>query len=202
LASRRKPYFVTVGPGCSLGYRKNSGAGSWSVRASDGNGGNWLKGFATADDHEDANGESVLDFWQAQDRARKIGRGGGEGTGERPSSVSEAVAAYADDLKGRGGDARNVGRVRHSLPASLAAKPVSLLTSKELRSWRDGMVKAGMKPASADRTARALMAALNLAAGDEICALAMPRHGKPGCAGCPTLSRAATSSWGMMSWRA
>ena len=166
LAVQRKPYFVTIAPGIGLGYRRNAGAGTWSVRASSGRGANWLKAFAVADDHEDANGESVLDFWTAQDRARKIARAG-EGTGERPATVSEALDAYEADLRARGGALGNVGRVRFNIPSTLAARPVGLLTAKELRGWRDRLVKASMAPASADRTARALAAALSLAARDD-----------------------------------
>jgi integrase len=44
---------------------------------------------------------------------------------------------------------------------------VALLTSKELRTWRDRLVKDGMAPSSADRTSAALKAALSLAARDD-----------------------------------
>ena len=66
LKVRRKPYFLSVAPGISLGYRRNLGAGSWLVRCADGKGGAWTQGFATADDFEDVDGNSVLDFWTAQ----------------------------------------------------------------------------------------------------------------------------------------
>jgi hypothetical protein len=166
LAVRRKPYFAVIAPGIGLGYRRNAGAGTWSVRVSDGHGGNWLKGFSVADDYEEANGDSVLTFWAAQDKARSIARAG-EGSGERPATVSEALDAYEANLRARGGALGNVTRVRFNLPSTLAARPVGLLTAKELRSWRDRLVKAGMQPASADRTARALKAALSLAAKDD-----------------------------------
>src|SRR6266700_2586641 len=90
LAPRRKPYFVTISPNIALGFRRNAGAGSWSVRASDGNGGNWLKAFGLADDFEGADGVNVLTFWQAQDKARTIARGGEGTNGDRPATVSEA----------------------------------------------------------------------------------------------------------------
>jgi integrase len=167
LAVRKKPYFVTISPRIALGYRRNAIAGSWSVRASDGHGGNWLKQFALADDHESSNGESVLDFWQAQDKARLIARVGEGSSGERPATVGEALDAYEVDLRARGGALGNVGRVRFNVPNTLASRPVTLLTAKELRAWRDRLVKNGMAPASADRTARALAAALSLAAKDD-----------------------------------
>jgi hypothetical protein len=43
LKVRRKPYFVSVAVGVSLGYRRNLGPGSWLVRCADGKGGAWTK---------------------------------------------------------------------------------------------------------------------------------------------------------------
>src|SRR6266436_4833551 len=74
LANRKKPYFVTVAPGIGLGYRRNQGAGTWSVRSTDGHGTDWVKRIALADDQEPADGTHVLNFWQAQDRARALAR--------------------------------------------------------------------------------------------------------------------------------
>jgi integrase len=165
LPVRKKPYYTVVAPGIALGYRRNQGAGVWVVRASDGHGGNWTKRFAVADDHEEANGESVLTFWQAQDQARKIARRT-EST-SRPATVGEALDAYEANLRARGALAGNASRVRGHVPSTLAAKTVSLLTARELRAFRDGLVRHGMQPAAADRTGRALKAALNLAAADD-----------------------------------
>jgi hypothetical protein len=39
----RKPAFVRVAPGVSLGYRRNQAAGTWVVRVADGRGGSWTK---------------------------------------------------------------------------------------------------------------------------------------------------------------
>ena len=75
LAQQRKPYWIAVAPGISLGYRRNAGPGAWNVRAADGKGGNWIKSFGLADDHEDADGANVLTFWQAADKAKALARG-------------------------------------------------------------------------------------------------------------------------------
>src|SRR5262249_38796719 len=149
---------VTIAPGISIAYRRNKGAGTWVALVADGKGGRWTKGFAIADDHENADGEHILDFWQAQEKAKTLARGSVE-TG-KPISVSEALDEYASDLKGRGGLSGNVVRVRAHLPPSLATKPVATLTARELKRWRDGL---DMKPASVNRTTRILKAALNLA---------------------------------------
>jgi len=42
LAVRKKPYWTTISPGIALGYRRNAGSGTWSVRSADG-GTEWVK---------------------------------------------------------------------------------------------------------------------------------------------------------------
>jgi integrase len=165
LAPRKKCYFASLGVGTSLGYRRTvTGAGSWSVRVADGKGGNWLKALGLADDLDDGAG---MDFRAACTAARELA--GVEVTAEttRPCSVAEAIDAYQTSLAARGADIGNATRVRSNLPARLAACPVAMLKPKELRTWRDGLVKAGMTPSGADRTAKGLRAALAQAAGDD-----------------------------------
>jgi hypothetical protein len=50
----RKPLFIRIGPGLSLGYRRNQIAGTWVLRLADGKGGATTKAIGTADDYEDA----------------------------------------------------------------------------------------------------------------------------------------------------
>jgi integrase len=162
LPVQKKPHaFTTIAPGIALGYRRNQNAGTWVVRVADGHGGNWTKGFAVADDHEEANGSSVLSFWQAQDKARVLARGNGDDG--RPCTVIEALDAYAADLKARGALVGNAWHVRRHLTPALLDKTVSLLTARELRRLRDGLVGT-IKPASINRLLRSLKAALNLVA--------------------------------------
>jgi hypothetical protein len=70
----RKPVFIRIGPGLSLGYRRNQVAGTWVLRLADGKGGAATKAICTADDYEDSNGATVLDYWQAQERAKSVAR--------------------------------------------------------------------------------------------------------------------------------
>jgi integrase len=159
----KKPVFVRIGPGVALGYRRNQSAGTWVVRCADGRGSNWTKAIGVADDLDD--GASTLTFWQAQDRARKLAHK--DGGGDKLQTVAEAIAAYEADLKARGADAQNVARVLFHLPSALAANTVPLLTAKELRRWRDDLLKEGLAPPSVKRTCTILKAALNLAAAHD-----------------------------------
>jgi hypothetical protein len=90
LPVRKKATFVTVSRGIALGYRRCQGPGRWCVRAADGKGGNWEKSFAAADDYETADGEHVLDYAQALDKARSLARGTDADVG-RPGTVAEAL---------------------------------------------------------------------------------------------------------------
>src|SRR3982074_3566962 len=70
----KKPVFVKIAPGVGLGYRRNQTAGTWVARVADGKGGNWTKAIGNADDFDAADSGHVLDFWQAQEKARILGR--------------------------------------------------------------------------------------------------------------------------------
>lgn len=185
----KKPVFTRIGPGIGLGYRRNRTAGTWVVRVADGKGGNWTEAIGLADDYDDANGETVLDYWQAQDKARARAaekRGGGPRT---PTTVRKALEKYEADINARGGDTNNVSRLLAHLSDGLLDKSVAALTWSELRSWRDRLVRAPkrrgttmapdvapkkkqstpaekLSPASINRTCSTLKAALNLTADD------------------------------------
>jgi integrase len=161
----KKPVFVKIGPGVGLGYRRNRTAGTWVARVADGKGANWTKALGNADDLDDADGSQVLDFWQAQEKARVLGRrdSGGDARSVKPATVAQALDGYEDDLKTRGGDLGNVTRVRMHLPPRLLDKAVALLVSRELRKWRDGLARQ-LTAATVNRTTTGLKAALNLAA--------------------------------------
>ena len=109
------------------------------VRVADGRGGNWTKAIANADDFDEADGSSILNFWQAQDKARAIGRTSATAMRARNRRPAPSAQQYEADLKISGGDTGNVARVRPHLPAGLRDKVVALLTSQDLRKWRDSL---------------------------------------------------------------
>src|SRR5262249_2823580 len=126
-----------------------------------------MQQFATADDHEEANGETILDFWQAQERARIIARSNKDPDADsgKPITVGAALDRYEVDLKARGGDAYNAQRVRVHLPDALTDETVALLGSpRKFRHWRDGLRKKGLAASSVNRTCAAFQAALEHAA--------------------------------------
>ena len=164
LKIQKKPYRSRLGPGLSLGYRRNEGPGTWSVIAADGRGQEWLKKIGVADDHDPANGKEILNYTQAVDIARQLTQGGGEvENASQPATLKMALAAYEADLIARGANTYNARWPLKYLPSLLLAKPIPLIEANELRRWRDSLLK-DHAPATVNRLAGATVAALNLAA--------------------------------------
>lgn len=164
LKIRRRPYSgPSLARGIMLLYRRNKTNGTWVLKASDGHGHYWTKAFGCADDYEDSDGKNVLTFYEAQDQARKLARGGDGRPNNALITVDGALTAYKRDLEARSANPYNAEWPRLHLTSALLAKPVVLLTAQELRRWRDGLLgKIG--PATINRLCRCLCAALALAA--------------------------------------
>ena len=163
LPIRRKPY---NGPGLARGvvlqYRRNRHNGSWVLKASDGHGKYWTKAFAEADDFDESDGQKVLTFYEAQAAAKTLARGGAAAGTTAPVTVDGALVDYKRDLISRGAGAYNADHPRRHLTPLLLSKPVALLTTRELRVWRDGLL-GKIAPASINRICNGLCAALELA---------------------------------------
>lgn len=151
LKARRKPYWREIEPNLAVGYRRlkgrkgaPAGAGTWSARHYNGAGSYSVEKIdGVADDFSDANGVTVLDFKQAQDRARALHlqrQTASEITG--PLTVTAAIERHLEHLAGLG---QNVSNQRHHarafiLPA-LGDVEVSKLTAAQLRRWHHGLAK-------------------------------------------------------------
>jgi integrase len=164
LPKQGKPYWIRIDRGLSLGYRRIETAGPWIVRKATGDGNSWIRNFAHADDFEASNGDSVLTFFEAQAIARTIARDGETSGGL--ITVSVAIDRYRDDLKIRGGCEYNARAARVHLPPALLGKAVGLLTVRDLRSWRDSLLK-GRAAGTVNRVISVLRAALELAAATD-----------------------------------
>jgi integrase len=163
LPIQKKPHWLRLGPGLSLGYRRNVGAGTWSIRAAAGGGQEWLKRFGASDDFEPADGKQILTYSQAIDAARRLVRGGGEvENASQPLTLKAALAAYAADLAARGANGYNAKWPLKYLTATLLSKPIQLLEATELRRWRDSLLP-DHSPATVNRLIGGVAAALNLA---------------------------------------
>jgi integrase len=134
-----KPYYKPIGEGLHLGYRKGATVGKWVARIYVGDQKYVVETIATADDYEDANGERVLTFWQAQDRARELA---GKKVYTGPFRVQDAVEGYLNYL----GDRTSAydGRIRfekHVLPV-LGDVPLTELTGDQIREWHRALSRS------------------------------------------------------------
>ena len=163
LKVRRRPYSgPSLARGISLLYRRNKTNGTWVLKASDGHGAYWTRGFSLADDFEDADAKNVLTFYQAQDAAKKLARGEDGSADSAPITVDGALKAYKCDLVARSASGYNADWPRLHLTRALLAKPIQLLTASELKKWRDGLL-GKIAPATINRLCGCLSAALALA---------------------------------------
>jgi integrase len=151
LRLQHKPFFRLIEPGLHLGYRRLvSGPGTWLVRRYAGEGRYTAENLRTADgaivladDFEDANGEQILSFAQAQRAARGP-------QGQRRSAGGYTVANAADDylryLVSDGRSPHSVRDTRYRIEAfvlpHLGNVKLSTLTADRLRRWRDEIAKA------------------------------------------------------------
>jgi integrase len=164
LKPRGKPYYKSIGEGLHLGYRKGRVEGKWVVRRYAGNQAYITDTIGTADDITDTDGTVVLNFWQAQDRAREIG---GYLVYSGPYRVKDAIADYLTFLGDRG-HLIEYRINKHILP-KLSDALVAELTSESIRAWHNGMTRAGedeearKSKVSANRMLATLKSALNLA---------------------------------------
>ena len=163
LAVRRKPYpGPNLARGVQLMYRRNKTNGTWVLKASDGHGKYWTKAIAEADDFDESNGK-ILTFFEAQDVAKKMARGGGGSADTAPITVDDALNDYRRDLEARNANPYNADWPRLHLTSVLLSKPAALLAATELKKWRDSLLGA-MAPSTINRLCRCLCAALELAA--------------------------------------
>jgi integrase len=173
LKVQRKPYpGPTLARGISLLYRRNRTNGAWVVKVAFGKGakakgadvkgGYWTKRIGDADDFEESDHKTILTFFEAQDVAKRLARGGDGPADSAPITVDAALKDYGRDLEARNADTYNAEHPRVHLTAALLAKPVALLTTIELRKWRDGLL-GKIAPATITRLCNSLCAALELA---------------------------------------
>jgi integrase len=145
---RGEPYYRSVEKGVHLGYRRRDGAaGTWLIRHFNGTG-YQADRLGTADDLSDADGITVLDYWQAVTavRTRMAQQGRAVVEGVKRLTVADAMDRYIGRLESEGRSTHSVKDVRYRnralIEPALGKIPVNELTTDRLRTWRDGLVKA------------------------------------------------------------
>ena len=148
LDARGKPYYRLIEEGLHLGYRKpqsTAAAGKWVVRHYIGGQSYEVETIATADDRSDADGVAVLNFKQAQDKARErmVRRAHSVAGKTGPLTVGDVVDAYLEFLstnRKSADDARY--RARAFIYPQLGDMEIGELTTDRLRRWHAGMAKS------------------------------------------------------------
>lgn len=189
LTVRGMPYYRSLDKKLHLGYRRLKGKpGTWWARHYLGEREYKIESLGIADDLSAADGIEILDYWQAQEKARgrragraQVGKGG-------PFTVAKAIEEYLEFLKKNrksADDARY--RANAFILPELGDDEVEALTTDRLRRWHEGLAetaprlrtKAGEKQrhreivdgeearrrrrSTANRTLTVLKAALNRA---------------------------------------
>jgi integrase len=150
---RAEPYWRSLEKGLFLGYRRRASGGTWLARRRSANGLYVEERMGTADDLQDADGLTVLDYRQAQNQARvwwrnKQRQEEGHETRQGPFTVANAVTDYLTAFERRGGKSVYATRraaATHILP-TLGATLVSKLTAKKIEDWHQSLAE---KPALA-----------------------------------------------------
>jgi integrase len=181
LAVRGKPHWRMIEEGLHLGYRRLKGrAGTWVRRKYKGDQQYETDTIGTADDISDADGDLILSFKQAQDKARnRLVKSG-------PYTVNDAMADYLEFIENNRKSADDA-RCRYNVHIkALGDIEVASLTADQIRKWHTAIAKSPprarstngvqnhRKPkgdgeddrrrkASANRTLTTLKAALNMA---------------------------------------
>lgn len=143
-----KQYWTPIDEGIALGYRRGKLKSMWYMRHYRGDGKYASRALALVDDYQDADGERVLSFFQAQDAAKQRIREAAEGERSLPArggvTVSEAVERYlAHYVATSDKSTAEYRRVfeRDVLPP-LGGVALSKLTRSMLVKWRDALISA------------------------------------------------------------
>jgi len=146
LKIRGKPHYRAIERGLHVGYRRlgDGQAGTWVARHYVGEQSYEVTRIGTADDYSDADGVVILDFWQAQEAARKarVERAHQAHGKHGPITVAGAMDEYINFLdhnRKSGADARY--RDRAFIRPILGEVEVAKLTADQLRKWMAQMAR-------------------------------------------------------------
>lgn len=147
LANRSEPYWVLLSEGNHLGYYRGKLGGKWVARhRSPGSGKGYSKTtLGEADDNADADGVKVLDYRQAQDRAREwLVTVEGGGAIKAKFTVGDALDEYIAVFAGK--DLVNTKRrIEQFIRPALGTVRLSRLTAGQVRGFLQGRANAAAR---------------------------------------------------------
>jgi integrase len=157
LKAQHKPYYLRIGRSVYLSYRRGVGQpeGRWGIRTYAGDKRYKEKSFAIADDVQDSNGRTVLDFDEAQDRARVLAKGFmiGDQTNLGTTTVSNAMEEYAEWLtEHRKSADQTKCTIKAHIKPKLGKRKIASLTTPDLRRWHSDLAKAPARIRGKERT--------------------------------------------------
>jgi integrase len=149
LPAQEAPYWIPLAPGQALGYFKTAkgGAGTWRARLYQAETRAQRKtALGTADDFQEADGETVLDFRQAQAKAAEWFEGiaddarrvdAGEALHKGPYTVADALRDYFKEARRRGmkGLSRDEQRAAAWILPELGGVTVADLARTRIEAW-------------------------------------------------------------------
>lgn len=145
LKAGSKRHWRAISKGVALGYRKGATGGTWYARLYTGNK-HVLSSLGKADDHQDANGIDVLDYFQAQDKARQFADEYAKrkaGADLQPYTVDDALDDYLEWFQAnRKSYASTKQACKIHIRPAFGKHPLSSLTTKEIRKWHHALAKA------------------------------------------------------------
>jgi hypothetical protein len=132
--------YRAIEPGLHLGYRRGkTSGGTWLARRYAGGGRYVVEAIGVADDLGEADGSKTLDFWQAQERARKIHKERGpaeSGSVGGPYKVKDAIADYLTFLETNRKTSSDVRyRTNAFVLPVFGNRDIAKLTSNEIGKW-------------------------------------------------------------------
>jgi integrase len=146
LKPRGKPYWRALEKGLHVGYRRLRGKpGTWIARHYVGHGRYQTEAIGPTDDLSDADGVVILDFWQAQVKARGHMVQRAHAANGTVRTVKEAVEIYLKALEAEGRSTRDARwRAEALVYPTLGDFEIASLTAKGLKAWLTGL--AGVRP--------------------------------------------------------
>jgi integrase len=147
-----KPHWYPITEGCSLGYRRHDGSGTWCARYYRGSGKYFEARIGLADDAVPADGEHVLSFSQALRSAiswcdSQQERDGREDQPQKPSgpyTVAQAMDDYLEWYRAHRKAASDAAQKIKAILPALGGEEVERLTARQIRQWHQSL---GTSPA-------------------------------------------------------